>query len=301
MTSKAIRRAVGVALIGACATAGQASAANQTVTIRFAAVAGSERVACGQPIPGLGTTNATAELQDLRFYVSNVKLVRADGKLVPLNLIRNNRYNLTAKGARVTMLDFENGTGRCAEDGDRMTNTVVRGVVRKGTYVGVQFRLGVPAVLNHTDPTATPAPLNLVAMGWSWQSGRKFTKIEFADPAGAYGQGWRDKLFAVHLGSTACVGNPAAGETAKCATPNRGAVTFKRFDFAKKMIALDLNRLVSGADITVNQKGAAGCMSGPTDPECSPVFANLGIGWSADGSGSGLPTGTQRIFRIIRQ
>ncbi len=282
------------------ALGGVANAASKTVTLRFAAVAGSEMVHCGHTLDGLGSTKTAANIQDFRLYVSGVKLIRADGKLVKLNLIKNNRYNLTAKGVGVTLLDFENGTGPCAAEGDKMTNTVVRGTVPKGNYVGVQFKVGVPSVLNHTDPTATPAPLNLVAMGWSWQSGRKFAKIELVDPNTTYGQGWKNKAFMVHLGSTGCTGNPAAGEITKCLQPNRAVVTFKRFNFDKKMLAIDVARLVSGTDITVNQKGAPGCMSGQTDPECPGVFSAFGIDWKADGTGTGAPLAAQRLFRIIR-
>ena len=70
----------------------------------------------------------------------------------------------------------------------------------------------MPFALNHTDAPAVPAPLNSAAMAWSWQAGRKFTKIEFADPGGATGT-WTAKSFFVHLGSSGCQGNPATGAT----------------------------------------------------------------------------------------
>ena len=44
------------------------------VDIKFAAVAGDQPVECGTPIEGLGTTNQAAQLADLRFFVSEVKL-----------------------------------------------------------------------------------------------------------------------------------------------------------------------------------------------------------------------------------
>ena len=47
--------------------------------------------------------------------------------------------------------------------------------------------LGVPFPLNHTDITTAPAPLDLTSMDWSWQSGRKFAKIELV-PRGPRGR-----------------------------------------------------------------------------------------------------------------
>jgi uncharacterized repeat protein (TIGR04052 family) len=289
-----------VALGLTASAAGPAFAAGRTqpVDIRFAAVAGAARVACGQPIEGLGTTAQTAQLADLRFYVSDVKLVRADGRAVALKLARNSSYRVTRSGESVTLIDLEDGSGSCVE-GTKGLNAVVRGTVPRGRYVGVRWSVGVPFALNHTDVAAAPAPLNSAAMGWSWQVGRKFTKIEVADPGGETGS-WAAKVFMVHLGSTGCTGNPASGETVECANPNRGAVRLKRFDSRRQQVAVDVKALAAGTDITVNQAGAPGCMSGPTDPECGGVFRAFGIGWKADGTGDGAsPAGSQSVFRAI--
>ena len=56
---------------------------------------------CGTPITGLGTTATTAQLQDLRFYVSNVRLTRRNDTSVPLTLTGRTDYNLTAGGNRI--------------------------------------------------------------------------------------------------------------------------------------------------------------------------------------------------------
>ena len=73
-------------------------------------------------------------------------------------------------------------------------------------------RMPLPFALNHSDYATATKPLDVAAMAWSWQSGRKFAKIEVTDPAGATGT-WTAKTFNVHLGSTGCTGNPANGET----------------------------------------------------------------------------------------
>ena len=120
-------------------------------------------------------------------------------------------------------------------------------------------------------------------MAWSWQSGRKFAKLEVTDPAGATGT-WSAKTFNFHLGSTGCIGNPVNGETTTCSAPNRMEVKLAAFNPATQKIALDLKTLLAGEDVTVNAAGAAGCMSGGTDPECDTVFSAMNLGWATDGT-----------------
>ena len=294
-----------VSLSGLVQTAAEAGdlrayvAADRTIAIEFAARAGDQVVTCGDSVvPGLGSGTVDARLKDLRFYVSAVELVRDDGVSVPLRLAPNDAWQYTApSGEAVTLIDLEDASGGCSLEGTPETNAVVRGSVPAGRYVGLRWTLGVPESLNHSDTAAAPAPLDLVAMGWGWQAGRKFAKIEFSEPTrGA----WSAASFLVHLGSTGCTGNPGLG-TVQCARPNRGLVQFDSFDADKQRIAVDLRALVGAADITRNLGGAAGCMSGATDPECQAVFGAFGIDWRADGSGSGLPLAAtaQSVFRVL--
>ena len=81
-------------------------------------MAGTDPVSCATPLTGLGTGATTAALQDLRFYISNVRLTRRNSTSVPLTLGRNNAYNLTRGGNRVSLIDLENGTGSCTEGDD---------------------------------------------------------------------------------------------------------------------------------------------------------------------------------------
>ena len=266
------------------------------VKVQFTAVNGTAPVTCATPVTGLGTTSATAVLTDLRFYISNVRLVRRNGTSVPLTLTGPKAVNATANGERVTLIDLEDGTGSCAAAGDRATNAVISGTVPEGRYVGARMYMGVPFRMNHTDVITAPRPLDGLAMNWSWQSGRKFAKIELADPAGS-ASSWASRAFLFHLGSTGCVGDPIAGQTVNCGKSNRMAIRLATFDPATQRIAVDLGALTAGNDITVNRAGAPGCMSGPTDPECGPVFAALGLGL-----GSGRPVAggaSQTLFRAI--
>jgi uncharacterized repeat protein (TIGR04052 family) len=292
--------AVGAA-VPVTATAHDGHHHDRDVAIRFAAVAGTTPVGCAAPIAGLGTTGATAALQDLRFYISNVRLVTARGRAVPVTLAKS-AFNVTKGGNRTTLIDLENGAGACASEGDRRTNAVIRGTVPEGDYVGARMYMGVPYPLNHTDIVGAPRPLDLAGMAWSWQSGRKFAKIELTDPAGAAGT-WAAKSFFVHLGSTGCTGNPATGATTDCTDSNRMAMRFARFDPDTQTIAIDVKALAAGNDITVNRAGAPGCMSGGTDPECDGVMrVAMGLDWKADGTGTGQPVdhgAAQTLFRVI--
>jgi len=272
------------------------------VTLKFAAMAGEQTAECGQMLMDMGATKASAQLMDMRLYISDVKLIPSDGGApVPLVLGADDTYNSTTPEGAVTMLDFENGTGMCKEDGDSGTNTAISGTVAAGKYDGVEFTVGVPEALSHSDPTKASAPINLTAMSWDWQAGRKFTKIELAGPMDGAGK-WTEKAFMFHLGSTGCTGNPAAGETTTCAHPNRAKVVLNGFDPDTNTIAIDLAKLVQNVDITRNKSGAPGCMSAPDDPECEATLAAMAIDWKADGTGSGqvVGDGTKQVVFSVK-
>ena len=64
---------------------------------------------------------------------------------------------------------------------------MITGTVPAGTYVGLKASVGVPEVMNHSAAVGGVAPLDNTAILWSWQSGRKFTKIEL-NPVGGITQ-----------------------------------------------------------------------------------------------------------------
>ncbi len=273
----------------------------QSVTLQFAAYAGSTPVQCGSVVSGLGSGGVDAQIKDFRFYISNVKLVKADGSEVALTLGANDDWNLTSGGDSVSLIDLEDASGSCSS-GTTATNATIKGTVPAGSYTGVKMTMGVPFALNHSDYATATQPLDVQAMAWSWQSGRKFAKIEVTDPAGATGGTWAANTFNFHLGSTGCTGNPASGETVSCVAPNRMDFKLASFNPGTQKIAVDLQALLANTDITVNQSGAPGCMSGGTDPECLHVFEALAIAWKADGTGTGLPIdggAAQTLFKVV--
>lgn len=293
------------AILSGCAATGKSDEAS----IQFALTDGAEPADCHRALADLGSSHLTAHLRDARFYVSEVRLIDASGQEVPVQLNRNDwQY------AGVALLDFEDGTGLC-KGGTAAANSQITGTVPAGQYTGLAFTVGVPVAgtdeqgraiqLNHSSTETSPAPLDLAAMAWSWQAGRKFMKIEVNPeggirlPSGEVAHTWF-----VHLGSTGCVGNPAGNETVTCTRSNRIPVRFSGFDPRTQQVVLDLRQLFLTSDLGRDLGGAVGCMSGPDDPECGPVFTQLGLNLtdSAPGAGdAGQPRfadGRSAVFRI---
>src|SRR5207249_2595803 len=94
---------------------------------------------------------------------------------VPVQLTQFGRWQLDG----VALLDFESGSGGCA-NGNPDMNMAIAGTVPAGhAWRGLRFAVGVPFDKNHSDLTEMPSPLDLTALAWSWNAGRKFTRIEF--------------------------------------------------------------------------------------------------------------------------
>jgi uncharacterized repeat protein (TIGR04052 family) len=294
-------RTTALALAGALLATGSAAAhpghdETMPVSLQFAAMNGTSPVSCAAALTGLGTGATTAVLSDLRFCISNVRMVRANGTSVPLRLTGGRTFNITARGERTTLVDLEDGTGSCATEGTRATNNRITGTVPEGRYVGARMYMGVPFTMNHTDIIGAPLALDSAAMSWAWQFGRKFAKIEIADPGGATGT-WKDKGFLFHLGSTGCTGDPATGGSVKCTRSNRVAIRLGSFNPTTQKIAVDLAALYAGNDVTVNRAGAPGCMSSTLDPECPAVYSSLGLGLD---SGRPIKGGIgQTLFKVM--
>ena len=286
-----------VGLLAACASPGPQSLGAQSVQLDFAAEINGQPFVCGQSYPEVGTTKSTLTPSDLRFYISEVVLLRADGQAVPVELTQDGVWQLE----NIALLDFEDGSAAC-RNGTPALNTAVRGTVPAGDYRGVRFTLGVPFERNHGDPTVAPAPLNNTAMFWNWQGGYKFLKFDSASsgrpvtvappaPAG----GGSASGFSVHLGSTVCA---SAGRTtapsAPCQNPNRVSVEFKDFDVTRHRVVLDIGRVLAGANVDVNAPNTSpGCMSFPKDADCPPVMGALGLAYD------GVPApGAQQLFRM---
>jgi uncharacterized repeat protein (TIGR04052 family) len=260
--------------------AGSHTAWAQTpVKIRFAAVVGDKPFSCAGRYDGIGTTGSTIEVTDFRFYASNIRLVRRDGVEVPVVLTQDGLW----QNGGVALVDFEDGTGPCM-NGTPETRALIEGEVPTGDYTRVRFDVGLPFDVNHREPTLQPSPLNLSKMFWSWNAGYKFMRLDLKSTG-------QPKGWVIHLGSTGCEpGDKPITVPVTCRHANLPAVDLP-FSTGRDVIQLDLKALLAESNVDTNQEQTAlGCMSGPTDADCAPLFTQFGL---AIGD---APAGTQRVF-----
>lgn len=214
-----------------------------------------------------------ASLTDLRFYVHDVALLKADGSATPVRLTDD----ATWQAGRIALLDLESGKGDCL-NGTFPQHTRLQGAVEEGDYVGLRFVLGVPFELNHKDPLQASAPLNDSAMHWHWRSGYKFFRAGVRTPGDRF---W------VHVGSTGCEGTVNA--ISACSAPNRPVVVLRDFDPWQDAVSVDLFALV--ADGRLADGVASDCSSGPAEESCAAPFEALGIDFP-----EGTTHADQRVF-----
>ncbi|WP_034411994.1 MbnP family copper-binding protein [Derxia gummosa] len=281
-------------LLAACGGGGDdnagAPASPRTVTIAFDAIANGGPARCGSTLGSLGSPAVSAALRDLRFYVTNVRLISAGGASQPVTLATND-----FQSSGVALLNFNDGsTAACG--GTAMTlNTGITGTVAAGSYTGIEFEVGVPESVNHSDYAASAAPLNVVAMAWSWQYGRKFLKIE-VDPAGGITRpSGSATAWYTHLGSTGCAADSASSTGYTCTNSNRMPVRLASFNLDSQKVVLNLNALFTDVNLALDQGGATGCMSDGTDADCAAIFANMKIDLATGAPISGGST-SQAMF-----
>jgi uncharacterized repeat protein (TIGR04052 family) len=250
-----------------------------SVALRFDAKAGTDDVACGASLTGIGSSASTIRVSDLRFYIHDLRLLAADGTETPVALAQDGLWQKD----NVALLDFETGAPACS-DGTAATHKEVTGTAPAGTYTGVAFRLGVPEALNHQDTATAPAPMNLTPLWWNWNGGYKFLKLDLTS-TGSPG-GWF-----VHVGSTGCT--PEGNAPTSCAASNRPEVRLTSFELDHEAVLFDIRALLASSNVDMNGGGAPGCMSGQTDPECASLFGKFGLPIGA------TPAGTQSVFSAV--
>jgi uncharacterized repeat protein (TIGR04052 family) len=281
---------VGTSLLVACSTVPSQQAATQPVELRFLAEVNGQAFECGQSYKNIGTTRSTMTPNDFRMFVSQVQLMTAEGKAVPVQLVQDSTWQLEG----IALLDFENGQGPC-RNGTPPMNTVVRGTAPAGQYTGVKFTVGVPFERNHGDPTVAPAPLSSTAMFWTCQAGYKFIKFDASTSgrplhtaqSAAHGSASASG-FSVHLGSTLCASPARTQAPSACQNPNRIDVTLIDFDLKKNQVVVDMGRVLARSNVDVNApKTSPGCMSFPKDPDCPAIMNAMGLPY--DGKASSGP------------
>jgi uncharacterized repeat protein (TIGR04052 family) len=270
-----------------------AAAAVDPVHISFAGRFGEKPFACGESYEGVGSKGDTVTPADLRFFVSDVMLLGADGTAVPVTLEQDGLWQYKS----LALIDLEDGTGGC-RNGNTAMHAEVSGTIPKGVYVGLRFTLGVPFELDHIDDTTAPSPLNMTAMLWSWQNGYKFLRAEVSNvaprsmPSASKRKVTGSSGFPVHVGSTGCVSTgPHTSPDTECKNPNRPVVSLPVFDREKDAVILDVSKLLAQTDLSGNSRHTApGCMSFEGDADCVGVMKALGISYG------GVPAEPQVVF-----
>ncbi|MBX3015078.1 MAG: metallo-mystery pair system four-Cys motif protein [Caldilineaceae bacterium] len=269
--------------------AAEASTTEEAITINFALKAGDQELSCTESVTGLGLSQSTAQLNDLRFYISNLALVDGSGNAVPVTLTQDGLWQVES----TALLDFEDGSAGCTESGNPDLNTSVQGTIAPGDYTAVRFDLGVPFELNHLDVTVAPSPLNVPPMWWNWQFGYKFVRIDMKSDAEVMDGAWF-----IHLGSTGCMAeDQSKAPTERCSYPNVATIQLDGFDPATNTIVADLATLLANVDLAESVPQPPGCMSGPDDPDCAGLLPAFGLD-IATGACPEAGCPTQTFFRV---
>jgi len=122
------------------------------VAIRFQAMVGKEKFACGQTYTGIGTTGSKIAPRDFRYYVHNVRLVDIKAPWFPFSSIRANGSWTIPRCSTL-----KTGTWSCV-NGTRETKRPAPRNGSSGTYTALLFTVGVPFNKNHTELTSQPPP-----------------------------------------------------------------------------------------------------------------------------------------------
>ena len=177
--------AVSLAFVS-CSSDDDAPVANN-VTLSFKNTFGDTEIVLGGATSSTASVNTSDAGQvhhfsELKYVISNIRLVKADGTEVPYNV------NDLDKGA--TVVNHANPS----------TLNYVMSNIPTGEYKQIKFGLGVRSDLNTLNQVSFPnfyatAGANDTQMMWEWGTGYRFTKIE-----GFYDTD--NKQMSIHTGST---------------------------------------------------------------------------------------------------
>jgi len=160
---------------------------SNNVTLSFKNTFGDTEIVLGDATSASATVNTSSAGQihhfsELKYVISNIRLVKADGTEVPYNVNDLDKGAMVIDQSKAASLNFV------------MSN------IPSGEYKQIKLGLGVRSDLNTLDQTRFPyfyatAGSNETEMMWEWGTGYRFTKIE-----GFYNTD--NKQMSIHTGST---------------------------------------------------------------------------------------------------
>ncbi|MFN3267474.1 MAG: MbnP family protein [Deinococcales bacterium] len=183
-----MKKLVFVGLIGSVALLGLSSARNAMVehALKVNLMIGKMPLELGKTYKTPGGADYQVDL--LKFYTSNVQLVKADGssQMVPGLSLVSFMPEMNAAGAQsghnhgggMAMQGMLEG-GQMQKAKSTQNETFFSIKAPAGDYKGVRFEVGVPKEFNHRDASTLPLPLGLESgMFWSWNPGYIFFRLE---------------------------------------------------------------------------------------------------------------------------
>lgn len=270
--------------------------------LSFQARAGDAAVGCDDELDGLGPNEDVAVgVSDLRFYVSALAFADAAGKPLDVSLDEND-FQYTGKSGSVALIDLTgNDAGSCAAgalgfgEGTARTNDAITGRTLVDDVASISFEVGVPQalmreVIAENSAEGAPSPLN--ELQWTWASGYRHLVLNFTIRSrdDVEGEGY------LHVGSRDCgpMDGLALEDREECGFVNTPKVALSGFDLSQSKVTLDVARLLAGLDFVsairdpetsevVGEGPGAACHSAPSQPDCGPLFENLGLD-AADGT-----------------
>ena len=272
----------------------------ESFSLRFAALVDGREVGCTDDLQGFGSSSDNRiGMNDLRFYVSNIRFKDSDGRPVDVTLDTNEFQYASPEGS-VALIDLTGNTeGSCGStsvayaEGTARTHQAITGTTVIEHVASISFDVGVPqAVMKATIATNTPegAPSPLNEMYWNWNSGYRHFVLNFSvrDSTNATGAGY------VHIGSIDCAPEgdaKALADRASCSFVNTPAVSIANFDLATNTVGIDLRKVLEGLDFrapiydpntfeVIGEGPGVECHSSPMQPHCPPVFGKFGLDMS---------------------
>lgn len=300
---------------GGSSTSTNTPSNNITLSIPFNAVAGEQKIACGEYLTGLGEAGSDVKIADFRMFIHDVKLITDQGLELAIKLDANQ----PSQNADVVLLDFRDSaeaTTICPENNTEDTgknpnyNNRIQGfaTIDPAYHIShIEFTVGVPFELNHRDQTKATEPLRnpglATGMHWNWQGGYKFTAIDVLPSGGITrptDSSWFSNKWNIHIGSTGCPtakSELSSGASAEeCNAPNRTTITLalNNISLNNMAIQLDYAKLISSHNLSLDYGVKTGCMSFSGDPECADIFKKFGLPWDNNSAQE------QTIFSVIQ-
>ncbi|MEO1268297.1 MAG: MbnP family copper-binding protein [Myxococcota bacterium] len=287
---------VGMLSFTACGEDEDSGAGMKEFALTFQATADGQPVGCSDTIGGVGPdAQHSVGLSDLRFYVSNLQFLDADGNPLEVQL-DTNEFQYSGEAGWVGMIDLTGTSeGTCTgndiafAEGTARTNNTITGMAPVGDVTSVSFDVGVPQplmkeVIAATSPEAAPSPLN--EMYWSWASGyRHFVlNLTVQTAGGDSGDGY------LHIGSRDCGDGQALAlaDRETCGLVNTPKVALSNFDLEKDTVQVDVLQLLNNLSFVapiydtetfevIGEGPGLECHSAATQLHCEALFSNFGL------------------------